>query len=144
VTTPRAVKITIPEPRILAERNRVENQRAYSTTATAVTYRDQDESIELRLQSGVRVQIPRHLIDELADAPASALQDGVRLAIGGDAISVRSLDVDIAISGLLRDILGLDFQRLGGRAKTAAKAAASRENGKKGGRPAGLANRNST
>jgi hypothetical protein len=140
VTTP-AVKITIPEPEVLAERNRVENERAYLASATAVTYRGQDESIELHMQSGVRVQIPRHLIDELADVPADVLCDDLRLAIGGDAISVRSLDVDIAISGLLRDIFGLDFQRLGGRAKTAAKGAASRENGKKGGRPPALETR---
>jgi hypothetical protein len=130
-----AVKITIPESAVLTERNRLENERAYLASATEVTYRRQDESIELRMQSGVRVQIPRHLIDELADVPADVLQNGLELAIGGDAISVRSLDVDIALPGLLRDIFGLDFQRLGGRAKTAAKAAASRENGKKGGRP---------
>ena len=130
MTSP-AVKITIPEPEVLAERNRVENERAYLASATEVTYRGQDESIELHLQSGVRVQIPRRLIDELADVPSDVLRDDLRLAIGGDAISVRSLDVDIAIPGLLRDIFGLDFQRLGGRAKTAAKAAASRENGKR-------------
>jgi hypothetical protein len=87
------------------------------------------------MRSGVRVQIPLHLIDELTSVPANVLQNGLEVAIGGDAISVRSRDVDIAVSGLLRDIFGLDFQRLGGRAKTAAKAAASRENGKKGGRP---------
>jgi hypothetical protein len=46
VTTP-AVKITIPEPEVLAERNRVENERAYLASATAVTYWGQDESIEL-------------------------------------------------------------------------------------------------
>jgi hypothetical protein len=140
VTTP-AVKITIPKPAVLAERNRVENERAYLASATEVSYRYQDESIELHMQSGVCVQIPRRLVDELADVPADTLRDDLRLAIGGDAISVRSLDIDIAIAGLLRDIFGLDFQRLGGRAKTAAKAAAARENGKKGGRPPALVTR---
>ena len=70
------------------------------------------------MQSGVRVQIPLRLIDELADVPADVLRDALSLAIGGDAISVRSLDVDIAIPRLLRDIVGLDFQRRGGRAKS--------------------------
>ncbi len=129
------VRITIPESSVLAERNRVENERTYLASASEVTYRSQDESIELHMRSGVRVQIPLHLIDELTSVPANVLQNGLEVAIGGDAISVRSRDVDIAVSGLLRDIFGLDFQRLGGRAKTAAKAAASRENGKKGGRP---------
>jgi hypothetical protein len=141
--TSRAVKINIPASDVLGERNRVEGERAYLASAIDVTYRGQDESIELQMQSGVRVQIPLRLIDELADVPAGMLHDGLGLAVAGDAISVRSLDVDIAIPGLLRDIFGLDFQRLGGRAKTAAKAAASRENGKKGGRPPALDTRKS-
>ena len=75
--------------------------------------------------------------------PTDLLGKGLELTIGGDAISVRSLDIDIAIPGLLRDLFGLDFRRLGGRVKSTAKAAASRENGKKGGRPPMIATRKS-
>lgn len=144
MTTHRAVKITIPGPEVLVERNRVENERADLAGATAVAYRRKDESIALHMRSGVRLQIPRHLIGELADVPVDALQDDLGLAVGGDAISVSSLDIDIAIPGLLRDIFGLNFQRLGGQAKTPAKAAASRDNGKKGGRPPAIATRKRT
>jgi hypothetical protein len=94
------------EARDLAERNHLENERAYLASATEVYYNEFD-SIELHMQSGVRIQIPRHLIDELADVPADTLRNDLSLAIGGDAISVRSRDVDIAIPGLLRDVLGL-------------------------------------
>ena len=140
---PSVIKIAIPNPEVLAERNRAENKRTLMASATGVTYRGRDHSIELHMQSGVRVQIPRHVIEELNAVPVAVLRNELRLTVGGDAISVPSLDIDVAIPGLLRNIFGFDFQRIGGRAKTQAKAAASRENGKKGGRPRAVATRNS-
>lgn len=128
-------KITIPEAEVLAEHNLAEHERAYLASATKVTFSPQDESIELQMQSGVNVRIPRRLVGELANVPADVLCNGLRLAIGGDAISVRSLDIDIAIPGLLRDIFGLDFQHINGRAMTVAMASASRDNSNKDGRP---------
>ena len=128
------VKIKIPTPEVLAERQRLEDERSYLASASEVRYQPDVAAIELLMQSGAAVQIPLKLIDELAGATPEALRE-VSLAVGGDAISVPSMDVDIAIPGLIRDVFGLNFQRLGGLAKSAAKAAAARANGAKGGRP---------
>ncbi len=130
------VKLIIPDDiRVLAERQRLEDERSYLTSASNVKYSRKDNTIHLLMRSGVALDIPLRLIDEIAEAPENALQDDLTLAIGGDAISLRSLDVDISIPGLLRDLLGFNIQRLGGRAKTEAKADAARRNGAKGGRP---------
>ncbi len=85
--------------------------------------------------SGFEVVIPRSLIEELAGVPRSVLAKELALGIGGEAISIPSRDIDIAVAGLLRDLVGANIQRIGGRSTSAAKAAAARANGLKGGRP---------
>ena len=95
-------------------------------------------SLDLTLRNGITVRFPRAHIHELADADANDLGK-VEIQPGGDGISFRKLDVDISVAGLLADELGPLFAKaLGRRARgrsTAKKAAASRENGRKGGRP---------
>jgi hypothetical protein len=120
---------------LVASRQLAEDERALLTGATRVAYRRETGAIELYLRSGIIVQIPRSLVLELASASEDALQDELTVAVGGDAISLRSLDVDISVSGLLRDLFGFNIQRKGGQARTKAKAAAARSNGAKGGRP---------
>jgi hypothetical protein len=64
----------------------------------------------------------------------------VRAGFGGESITLDDLDVDISVPGLLRDLVGMTsaaalLGRKGGSATSEAKAAAVRENGKRGGRP---------
>jgi hypothetical protein len=129
------VKIKTTPPELRAARQLLEGQRASLTSAKRAVYHHEDDTVELVLRSGVVVQIPRRLVRELANAPEAVLRDELTAAVGGEAISVNSLDADISVYGLLRDVLGLNIQRIGGLARTKAKASAARANGAKGGRP---------
>jgi hypothetical protein len=96
------------------------------------------DMLDLTLRSGIAIRIPRLQIRELAEAQPKDLAK-VDIQPGGDGVSFRKLDVDISVPGLLADELGALFSRaMGRRARgrtTPKKAAASRENGRKGGRP---------
>ncbi|HKP76469.1 MAG TPA: DUF2442 domain-containing protein, partial [Longimicrobiaceae bacterium] len=56
---------------------------------------------------------------------------------GGEALHWEEIDADISVPGLLLDLLNVKawYAKWLGGARTEAKAAAARENGKKGGRP---------
>ncbi len=88
----------------------------------------------LALRNGLAVRIPAKMIAELTTATPTQIR-AVRLTPDGGTLEQRQLDIDISVPGLLRDLLGFDAQSRGGRARSAAKVAAARANGAKGGRP---------
>ncbi|MDQ2992221.1 MAG: DUF2442 domain-containing protein [Candidatus Eremiobacteraeota bacterium] len=96
------------------------------------------DALDLTFRRGITVSVPRSQIRELKNAAPSDLTK-VEIQPGGDGISFRTLDVDIYVPGLLADELGSVFSKaMGHRTRgrsTPKKAAASRENGRKGGRP---------
>lgn len=104
----------------------------------AARYDRKTDALDLKLRKGVTVSIPREQIQELADADAADLAK-IEIQPGGDGISIRQIDVDIYVPGLLADELGTLFAKAMGRRTrgrtTQKKAAASRANGRKGGRP---------
>lgn len=61
----------------------------------------------------------------------------IELWPGGEALHWEEIDADISVPGLLFDLLNVKawYAKWLGGAKSEAKAAAARENGKKGGRP---------
>jgi hypothetical protein len=129
------VRIKTPSADVVAERQRLEDERARVFSASSIRYSIRTDKVTMQMRSGIEHIIPRHLIDELVHVPAATLAKELTLGIGGDVISVPSYDIDIAVAGLLRDLDGFNIQRLGGRSRTGAKVAAARENGRKGGRP---------
>lgn len=82
--------------------------------------------------------MPVGAIGEIAHVPLAKLRDVVASPLG-DGLIFDELDVAIYVPGLIRDLFGAAFAgalgKHGGRARTAAKGAAARKNGQKGGRP---------
>jgi len=96
------------------------------------------DALELAFRNGTMIRFPRLQIWEIASADPADLRK-VEIQPGGDGISIRKVDVDIYVPGLLADELGSLFSKAMGRRtrgkSTTKKAATSRENGRKGGRP---------
>jgi hypothetical protein len=95
--------------------------------------------IVLDLRGGAILALPVDSIRELRSATPSELKSA-RATFGGESLTIDALDVDISIPGLLRNLIGLTsaaslLGQKGGSAKSTAKSAAVRENGKRGGRP---------
>jgi len=124
-------RVVIPtESEIESARSRSEARAAYY--GRSLKY---DRGIfYLALRNGLAVRIPAKMIAELATATPSQIR-AVRLTPDGGTLEQCQLDVDISVPGLLRDLLGFDSQSRGGKARSAAKVAAARANGAKGGRP---------
>ena len=109
---------------------------------TQARYVAKADALELKLRTGISICLPRKEIRELRGAKPADLAK-IEVQPGGDGISFRSIDVDIYVPGLIAEVLKSAFAKALGR-KTRGrtsikKAAASRENGRKGGRPKLLA-----
>jgi Protein of unknown function (DUF2442) len=107
-------------------------KRNEPTDVVLARYRRLTDMLELRLRNGIEIRFPRTRIRELAAADPTAIGK-VEIQPGGDGISVRNLNVDISVAGLLADELGTLYARaIGRRARgrsSAKKAASSRKNG---------------
>jgi len=118
---------------------RAEQADRQELRAVTASYDKRTKRVVLEFSSGVVVQIPSHLLQGLGDASPQELA-AVTLSPQGTALHWNALDVDLSVSGLLAGIFGTrawmaEVGRKGGQAKSAAKAAAARANGQKGGRP---------
>ncbi|MEW6597043.1 MAG: DUF2442 domain-containing protein [Pseudomonadota bacterium] len=96
------------------------------------------------LDTGLELAFPPRLAEGLAEATPAQLSV-IEISALGDGLHWPLLDADLYVPGLLRGVFGSQrwMARLlgaaGGRARTAAKSRAARENGRKGGRPKKLA-----
>jgi hypothetical protein len=107
--------------------------------AERVRYDRAGRRFQVTLTNGVVLTVPADLIASLRHAADHDL-GAVRVGVAGLSLRWEPLDEDLSIAGLAAAAMG---RRLllrasgaaGGSARTAAKARAARENGKKGGRP---------
>jgi hypothetical protein len=107
--------------------------------AEHVAYRTRERSLRIQLTNGAAVILPVKLIPGLGRASARDV-GAVKILGRGGGLHWESLDLDLSVSGLLSSVFAgpewlAELGRIGGRKSSAAKAAAARKNGRKGGRP---------
>lgn len=116
---------------------RWQTERAGRPIPVSVRYDGKSGRIVVDFENGAAFMVPAQALEGLAEATESELAE-VEL-LGETGLHWESLDIDYTITGLMSGIFGsrsfMDAQRRGGLSRSPAKAAASRRNGSKGGRP---------
>ncbi len=124
---------------IRAAQQRSERRARSEPRAERVSYDEKRDLIVLDLRGGAIVALPVKAIHELADARPSVLKR-VRSGFGGESITLEELDVDISITGLLADLIGITsaaavLGRKGGRVKSEGEDCGRSGKWQHGGRP---------
>ena len=93
----------------------------------------------IQLSSKLIVSFSPGDVEGLEDAKASQLSE-IEISPSGFGIHFRAVDADLYVPGLIEGAFGSgrwiqQIGKLGGLSRSASKAKASRENGKRGGRP---------
>ncbi|WP_319798673.1 DUF2442 domain-containing protein [Nitrobacter sp.] len=104
--------------------------------AAAARYDRASSRVIVDLENGCTFAFPPHLAQGLESATDDQLA-AVEILGRGYGLHWEELDVDLSLPGLMAGIFGTKAWMAGhaGRATSPAKAAASRANGAKGGRP---------
>lgn len=112
--------------------------------AVAARYDRRVGRIMVTLSNGLELAFPPHLAEGLADAKPADLAI-IEITPAGLGLHWPKLDADLYLPALLQGVFGSPrwmaglLGKSGGLARTAAKVAAARKNGRKGGRPRKLA-----
>ncbi len=115
--------------------------RRHGPCATAARYDAGRGRVVITLSAGVELGLAPRDVEGLAGASAEDLRV-VEVDGTGLGIHFPRLDADLYVPALLEGVLGsrrwmaARLGAAGGKARTSAKAAAARENGRRGGRPA--------
>ncbi|MDZ4362778.1 DUF2442 domain-containing protein [Brevundimonas sp.] len=108
--------------------------------AVGVHYDRRSGRVVVDLHTGVQLSFPAKLTEGLSGASHDDLSEIV-IEAAGLGLHWPRLDADVYVPGLLQGLLGskswmaTHLGTMGGRVSSPAKAAAARENGRKGGRP---------
>jgi hypothetical protein len=107
--------------------------------ARAARYESRRELIVVTLEGGCEFSFPAALAEGLADAPRSKLAK-IKISPNGLGLHWPLLDTDLYVPALIEGAFGSrrwmqQIGKLGGSSRSTAKGKASRENGKRGGRP---------
>ncbi len=107
--------------------------------AVKIRYSKATDMFVLSLRSGLILQVPRSMIEELHNVDPLACSH-VQILGPGTGIAWDDVDIAVKTSTLIARVLSQGYSAAtmgarGGSAKTANKATSARENGRKGGRP---------
>jgi hypothetical protein len=114
-------------------------RRKRGELAVAAVYEPHRRRLRIELASGIAVVVPIAKVQGLAKA-APAVVKSVQLTGNGYGLYWPGLDLDVSVPDLVAGCFGTrawmsTLARHAGQATSPAKAASSRENGKRGGRP---------
>jgi hypothetical protein len=115
---------------------RAEYEDRVEPRAVNAWYDAERKLVMFELKNGCVFGFPQRLGDGIENATPEQLAQ-VEVLFPGDGIGWDELDAHISVPGLLYYLLNVKewYAKWLGSAKSEAKAAAARENGKKGGRP---------
>ncbi len=107
--------------------------------AVRAWYAADSERVFMELTNGVIMGFPYQLLQGLEHGTPEQLAE-VEIMPTGSALHWENLDADLGVSQLVSGLFGskawmTELGRQGGKLKSVAKAQASRDNGKRGGRP---------
>jgi hypothetical protein len=132
----------ITDAALAAARRRGKEADRTEPRAAAARYDAQSGRVIVDLTNGCTFAFPARALQGLAEATDADL-GAVEVIAAGLALHWEPLNADFTVPGLLMGLFGSrswmaqDQARRAGSAKSPAKAAAARENGRKGGRPRG-------
>lgn len=132
--------MAITEDTFAAATRRATARVNQSPGVTRAFFDPQQARVVVELNTGMVLTFPVQDIEGLSQATPQELQQ-IEISPSGLGIHVPALDVDLYIPSLLQGFMGTkqwmaaQMGKTGGKATSAAKAAAARANGKLGGRP---------
>lgn len=129
--------------RIAAE-ERMQEELSHQAKAVRARYDRRRSRVVIALDNGLELTFPAHLAQGLEHASSDDLSD-IEISPTGLGLHWPKLDADLYVPSLLVGIFGTkrwmasQLGAAGGRVRSEAKAASSRENGHRGGRPRKIA-----
>lgn len=132
--------VEIPDAAIQQAEQRMRERMESNPHAIAARYDRRVSRVMVSLSSGLELAFPPHLAEGLADAKPADLAV-IEITPTGLGLDWSKLDADLYLPALLEGVFGSPrwmaglLGKSGGLARTAAKVAAARGNGRKGGRP---------
>jgi hypothetical protein len=129
-----------------AATRRASKRRATEPTAVAARYDRRRGRVVVSLNNGLELAFPPHIAQGLDKATAAELGD-IEISPSGFGVHFPRLDAHLYLPALLQGEFGskrwmaAQLGAAGGKARSAAKTAAARANGQRGGRPRKVAAR---
>lgn len=130
----------ISDAAIQKAEQRMRRRMESTPRAIGARYDRRVSRVMVGLSNGLELAFPPHLAEGLADAKPADLAV-IEITPTGLGLHWPRLDADLYLPALLEGVFGSPrwmaglLGKSGGLARTAAKGAAARENGRKGGRP---------
>ncbi len=124
------------DPQEQAALERGAEKLRFEPRAKSARYDRSVDRVVVELTSGASFAFPPRLVEGLADASGAALS-AIEIEGVGFTLHWSEIDVDYSVGGLINGVFGTArwMAAQAGKAQSPKKAAASRANGRKGGRP---------